>query len=286
MTAIAATGRRLTTKRGEALSPMRLTEFQVTATKHLKAGGMAMMVAAGTVEPGATGTGNVCLGVSQSDVDNSLSLSPAPTAQIETGIWSMSQTGTTITKAAVGSTVYMADDQTVTLSDSGNSPAGTCVGIDDDGSSVLVAISPVLPITSHGFAIQSRSLTLAPADFVAGQGTGADTNGTARTYNLGAALPAGALLRGYMARVVTTAVGNTTLSATIGSTGAVTEVGTALDLMGTVGYTVGTVGAKKDTKPTAAQLLVTVTPDGGSKVSAATVGEFHVTVWFADGTGI
>jgi hypothetical protein len=198
----------------------------------------------------------------------------------------MFQTGPTITEAHIGTVCYMADDQTVTLSPTGASPCGVIVNIDDDGTSPIVAISPLIPITSNGFALQSRSLILTPASFVAGQGTGADTNGTARVYNLDAALPAGALLRGYMCRRVTAATGNTTLSATIGSTGAATEVATAIDLMAAAGYTIGTAGAAKDTKPTAAQLLVTVTPDGGSKVSQCTVGELHITVWFVDGTEI
>jgi hypothetical protein len=243
-----------------------------------------MLVSAGTCEPGALGSGNVCLGVSQGEYDNTSSLSPAPVALIETGNFPMFQTGTTITKSHIGQVVYMADDQTVTLSPVGASPCGVVVDIDDDGTSPIVAISPLLAIT--GLEIQSRTLILNPASFVAGQGTGADTNGTARTYNLDVPLPAGALLRGYMARVITAATGNTTLTATLGSTGAVSEIATALDLMSAPGYKIGTAGASKDSKPTAAQLLITVTPDAGSKVSQCTVGELHVVVWFIDGTGI
>lgn len=294
MTAIASTGRRLTTKRAESLGPNKLN-IAVTATKHLKAGGMAMLVAAGTVEPGATGTGNVCLGVSQGDYDNTNSLSPAPVALIETGQFSFFQTGTTITRAHIGTTVYMADDQTVTLSDAGNSPAGTVVDIDDNGTSVIVAISPLLPITSHGFAIQSRSLSLAATQYAAGQGTGADTNGTARRYNLGAVLPAGAVVLGHLLRVVTANTVNTTLSAAVGvitPTDDFDTIVTAQDMQATAGYYAGTLGDAPDSSTLngqafykGGQLTVTVTPDVGSKVSAAD-GEFHATVWFVDGTGI
>ncbi len=295
MTAIASTGRRITKAVGEALGPNRI-QLAVTATKFVKPGGLAMLVAAGTCEPGASGTGNVCLGVCDNGADNTNSLSPAPVALIRTGNFSLLQTGTTITAANIGTTVYMADDQTVTLTATGNSPAGTCVGIDDDGTSVIVAVSPLLPIVGNGFAIQSRTLKLTPASFVAGQGTGADTNGTARRYNLGAALPAGAIVVDHLCRVVTAATGNTTLSAAIGPVTPVDDFDTmvtAQDMMTTAGYYAGTLGDAPDsstlTGQTAyggAQLTVTVTPDGGSKVSACTVGEFHVVVYFRDATGI
>lgn len=295
MTAIASTGRRLTKKSGAVLGPQKLN-IAVTAAKHVKAGGMVMLVAAGTCEPGAAGTGNVCLGVSIADTDNSSSLSPAPVATIETGNFSFFQTGTTITAAHIGTTVYMADDQTVTLDATGASPAGTVVGIDDDGTSVIVAISPLLPITSHGFAIQSRTLTLKPADFVAGQGSGADTNGTPRRYNLGAVLPAGAIVTDHMLRVVTATNAVTSLSAAVGCITPVDDFDTmvtAQDMQATAGYYAGTLGDAPDSSTLAgqqtyggAQLTVTVTPDAGEKVSAVTVGEFHVTVFFRDATGL
>ncbi len=295
MTAIAATGRRITKGSGEGLGPARI-QLAVTATKFIKPGGLAMLVAAGTCEPGATGTGNVCLGVCEDGADNTNSLSPAPIALIRTGNFSLLQTGTTITNAHIGTTVYMNDDQTVTLTATGNSPAGTCIGIDDDGTSVIVAVSPLLPIVANGFALQSRSLKLTPASFVAGQGTGADSNNTARRYSLGAALPAGAIVLGHLLRVVTAATGNTTLSAAVGVITPVDDFDTmvtAQDMMTTAGYYAGTLGDEPDSHDLAgqqvyggAQLTVTVQPDSGSKVSQCTVGEFHVTVWFLDGTGI
>lgn len=295
MTAIASTGRRVTPKRNEALSPSRITSLAVTATKHVKAGGMVMLVAAGTCEPGAAGTGNVCLGVSQTDTDNSLSLSPAPKPVIETGIFPFFQTGTTITNAHWGQTLYMADDQTVTLTATGNSPAGTMVGLDDDGTSVNVAISPLLPIIANGFALQSRTLILNPASFVAGQGSGADTNGTVRRYNLGAALPAGAIVLGHILRGVTATNAVTSLSAAVGCITPVDDFDTMVtadDMQAAASYRAGTLGDAPDSSTLAgqqtyggAQLTVSVTPNAGEKVSAVTVGEYHVTVWFLDGTG-
>lgn len=294
MTAIAATGRRLIQPRTPELTPLRITDIAVTATKHVKAGGMVMLVAAGTCEPGATGTGNVCLGVSQDDADNTLSLADPPKPVIRTGIYPMFQTGTTITKAHIGTTVYMADDQTVTLDDSGNSPAGTCVGIDDDGTSVLVAISPLLPITSHGFAIQSRTVTIVAGPSVgsklgtdAGIGTGADTDNTNRVYPIGAAVPAGAIFMGLAIHLVTPFVNPlSSLALTVGGTDADGLV-SAFDLVGSsAGYYDGTAGAQNIEAARVAsvsgqQLTATLDPGATDKVSENTAGEVKITVFYA-----
>lgn len=296
MTAIASTGRRLTKKSAESLGPNRLN-MAVTATKHAKAGGMAMLVAAGTCEPGALGTGNVCLGVFQGDYDNSGSLSPAPVALIETGNFSFFQTGTTITKAHIGTTVYMADDQTVTLDATGASPAGTVVGIDDDGTSVIVAISPLLPITSHGFAIQSRTVTLvggastgSKLGTAAGVGTGADTDNTNRVYPIGAAMPAGAMFMGLAIHLVTPFTNPaSSLALTIGGTDADGLV-SAFDLVGSsAGYFDGTAGAQnieagREASIKGQQITATLDPDAADKVSESTVGEVKITIFYLDAT--
>ncbi len=297
MTAIASTGRRLTPKMSEVLGPQKYN-LAVTATKKIKAGGLVMLVSAGTVEPGATGTGNVCLGVAQDEYDNSSSLSPAPVAHVEPGNYSLYQTGTTITKAHIGTTVYMADDQTVTLDDSGNSPAGTVVGIDDDTTSVIVAISPLLPITSHGFAIQSRTVTIVDGaatatayGTAAGSGSGADTDNTNRVYPIGAACPAGAVYVGHMIHL-TEAFANplTSLALTIGGTDD-DGIVSAFDLTTTAGYYDGTAGAQNiEAAKVAAiagqQLTATLSPGATDKVSECTAGQVKVTVFFLDaGTG-
>ncbi len=258
---------------------------------------MVMLVSAGTCEPGATGNGNVCLGVSQDDADNSASLAAPPKPVIRTGTFPMFQTGTTITKAHIGTTVYMADDQTVTLSDSGNSPAGTCVGLDDDGTSVLVAISPLLPITSHGFAIQSRTLSIVGGatsgvklGTAAGVGTGADTDNTNRVYPIGAAMPAGAVFLGLAIHLVTPFTNpGSSLALTIGGTDADGLV-SAFDLVGSsAGYFDGTAGAQnieaaKVAALTGQQITATLDPYVTDKVSESTVGEVKITIFFADAT--
>ncbi len=296
MSAIASTGRRLTVKKGEALGPSKL-DIAVTATKHVKAGGMVMLVAAGTCEPGALGTGNVCLGVAQADYDNTDSVSPAPVAHVETGNFSFYQTGTTITRAHIGTTLYMADDQTVTLNATGASPAGTMVDLDDDGTSPIVAISPLLPITSSGFTIQSRTLSIvggatsgAKLGTAAGVGTGADTDNTNRLYPIGAAMPAGAVFLGLAIHLVTPFTNpGSSLALTVGGTDA-DGIVSAFDLVGSsAGYFDGTAGAQnieaaKVAALTGQQITATLDPYVTDKVSESTVGEVKITIFFADAT--
>jgi hypothetical protein len=288
MTAIATGGRRDTKKEGEALSPQRIG-MAVTAAKTLKPGGLVCMITAGTCEPGKTGTGLVALGVCYDAVDNSGSLSPAPVATIHTGQFEFENSANSdlIAAANIGQTVYMVDDQTVALTDGGGtrSPAGTLVDMSDAGKPV-VAVSPLLPISAHGFALQSVTKEIvAGVDTLAGQGTGADTNGTARVYNLGSALPAGAVLMGFIIHLKTTFSGNTTLVAKVGTSTDDDAITTTANMMATAGYTQGTVGDDYvGLMPVDTQLVLTLTPDGGSKVSAAAAGDAKVTVWYVDGT--
>ena len=291
MSAIAAGDRRLTKQFGYDLSPHAF-DIAVTATKIAKAGGLAMLVSAGTVEPATTSTGNVILGVFEKEVDNSASLSPAPVAHVRTGVFSFEQTGTTITNSHIGTTVYAADDQTVTLSATGTSPAGTCMGLDDDGK-VKVAVSPLLPITSHGFAIQSRTVTIvggastgSKLGTAAGVGTGADTDNTNRVYPVGAIMPAGAMYVGHSIHLVTPFTNpGSSLSLTVGGTNPAGLV-SAFDLVGSsAGYYDGTAGAQNIEAARLAavsgqQVTATLDPATLDKVSESTTGEVAITVYF------
>lgn len=133
--------------------------------------------------------------------------------------------------------------------------------------------------------VEMRSLTItAGTTTAAGQGTGADTDGTPRTYDIGAGLPDGALLIGYIVDLETSFTGNTTLDLQVGVTGDVDAICAACDLMGTAGHTQGTAGATPTGLPSAPQLLATVTPDVASKVSEAATGSATITVFYVDAT--
>ncbi len=143
--------------------------------------------------------------------------------------------------------------------------------------------------------ILCKQLILTPASFVAGVGTGADTNGTARRYNLGTALPAGAIITRHMIHKVTACNAVTSLIASIGVITPVDDFDTLVtttDMKATAGYYQGTAGDAGEFAATdaiqavygGAQLTVSITPDAGEKVSAVTVGNCVITVFYLDAT--
>jgi hypothetical protein len=279
-----------TQKFGSGVAP-EITNLAVKAGSHVKAGSIAMGNSSGTCEPGTSAAGLVCLGRSEGDYDNTASLDPAPVARVASGIFGWDQHGTTIDAGKIGKTCYVYDEHTVTLDSSSRSPAGVIVGIADDGK-VMVATSPAFAFDTDSddgttYPILSVEKTIvAGVDTVAGQGTGADTNGTARVYNVGAALPDGAVLAGYSVhRVSAFGAENTTLAAKLGATGDDDSIMTTVDLKGAAGYTQGTPGDDYvGLMPSAPQVLLTLTPDVASKVSAAVTGEVKVKIFYIDAT--
>jgi len=284
MTAIATGARRDTKQHGEGVHPSRL-DVPVLATKIVKAGSLVVGNSSGTCEPGRSAAGLVALGRAEAEADNSASLSPAPKAKIETGIFSWFQTGTAITNGDRGKTAYVYDDQTVTLDGTSRSAAGVIIGLDDDGQ-VMVATSPDLPFTDSDdgspFAVLSTSVELATADMAAGHGTGADTNGTARKYNIQSALPDGAVVISHAIHLETAFVLTGGLDLKVGGTDDDAIV-SAFDLESTAGYYDGTAGAKPTGMYGGQQLAAILTPDGSHKVSAAT-GKVKITVFYIDAT--
>lgn len=143
MTALAKN--RDTKELGLGLSPLVLV-LPVTATKHIYAGSFVAMSAAGTFEPASTLTTLKAIGRATKEVDNSLSLSPAPTCEVETGIflWGNSAAADAIANDDIGKSCYLVDDQTVALTDGTGtrSFAGKICGL--VGSQVAVATSPIL----------------------------------------------------------------------------------------------------------------------------------------------
>jgi len=165
-------------------------------------------------------------------------------------------------------------------------------GTGDPNARAEAVIAGFFPGAFSGVVL-TKQFTLNANSYAAGQGTGADTNGTARRYHLGTALPAGAIVIGHMIHVVTANTVNTTLSAAIGTitpTDDFDTMVTAQDLQATAGYYAGTLGDAPDSSTLngqqfygGGQLTITVTPDNGSKVSAAD-GSAVVSVFYMDAT--
>lgn len=84
------------------------------------------------------------LGVADAEVDNSSGAAAAKSVPVRRGafVFKNSSAGDQITKAEVGSAVYCVDDQTVakTNGTSTRAFAGICVGLDDNGTDVIVEV--------------------------------------------------------------------------------------------------------------------------------------------------
>ncbi|MDT4835796.1 hypothetical protein FQZ97_694710 [compost metagenome] len=109
----------------------------IAASTVIFAGALVCLNAAGNAVPGATATTLKARGVAQEHVDNSSGA--AGDARIETrrGVFAFanSAAGDEITRADIGATAYIVDDQTVAKTDgtSTRSVAGTIRDVDSDG---------------------------------------------------------------------------------------------------------------------------------------------------------
>lgn len=142
MTAMNAGDRRLTAKHGDGIVEFKF-DLPVKAGDFINAGSLVVMNNDGTLSPGSTATGLVAMGRADFQVDNTGSLSPAPVCRVTTGIYSWVNDGDDLDDGDIGSVVYVKDDQTVTGTSTGASPAGIFMGLDDKGQA-KVAMSPLL----------------------------------------------------------------------------------------------------------------------------------------------
>lgn len=117
-------------------------EFPVAAATKIYAGAIVMLNASGDATKGATATGQTCVGRAEEQVDNT-GAAGAKTVKVRKGVfrWANSAAGDAITRAEIGDTCYIVDDQTVAKTDGTGtrSAAGKIVDVDADGVWVLVA---------------------------------------------------------------------------------------------------------------------------------------------------
>lgn len=109
----------------------------VAAGAVLFAGALVAVNAAGNLVAGSTATGLKGFGRSEARFDNTGGAAGAITAEVRTGVFRFANSAAAdaITRADVGATAYIVDDQTVAKTDGSGtrSPAGTIYDIDAQG---------------------------------------------------------------------------------------------------------------------------------------------------------
>ena len=110
--------------------------FPMAASVTIFAGALVMLNASGNATPGAVATGQIAVGRAEETVTNGATAAAAVVA-VKAGVfrWGNSASADAITKAHIGDTCFIVDDQTVALTDgtSTRSAAGTIVDVDDAG---------------------------------------------------------------------------------------------------------------------------------------------------------
>lgn len=114
--------------------------FDVAAAVVCRAGGIAVLDAAGNVKPGVTAAGLICAGRFEETVDNSAGAAAAVKAKVGGGVfrYGNSAAGDAITKAEIGDTCYLVDDQTVAKTDGVGTRSAAGKIVDVDGAGVWV----------------------------------------------------------------------------------------------------------------------------------------------------
>jgi hypothetical protein len=141
----------LSADRNTVKRPALEFEYPVAASKKCYTGGIAVLDSSGNVEPGATATGKICVGRFTKTVDNSSGLAAALDAPVEYGTFKwVNSSSDPVTKANIGDTVYIEDDQTVSKTNGGatQSACGQMVDIESDGVWVKTEPQPQLGLLS------------------------------------------------------------------------------------------------------------------------------------------
>ncbi|MEX0852580.1 MAG: hypothetical protein WD036_04760 [Bauldia sp.] len=136
----------LTADRNTARLDGDVDEYPVLASTKIFAGSMVVLDASGWAKPAVTATGLVAAGRAEHQADNSAGANGDISVKVRRGAFKFANSADAdeITKAEIGDTCYIVDDQTVAKTASGKSPAGLIVSVDDQGVGVFMGYGPLL----------------------------------------------------------------------------------------------------------------------------------------------
>lgn len=123
----------LTADRSTDIRDGKQSVHPMAAATEVFKGSLAVLDSAGNAEPGSTATGKTAIGRAE-EYKNNTGLAAAESIEIREGTfkWANSS-GDPVTKADIGASVYIEDDQTVCKTATGKSQAGIMTQIDSDG---------------------------------------------------------------------------------------------------------------------------------------------------------
>lgn len=124
----------LTADRNTPMKDGELISVPVATTKKIFAGSLVAADANGYATPGAVAATLTALGRAEETVDNSAGGNGAKSVNVRRGVFRFAnKAGDLVTQALLGKPCYIEDDQTVRLTATGASIAGTVMGVDADG---------------------------------------------------------------------------------------------------------------------------------------------------------
>jgi len=125
----------LTADRNTARRENRMFVDPVAAAVKIFAGAIVMLDASGNAKPGVTGVGLVARGRAEEQVDNLTGAAGAKAVKVERGVFAYKSDGT-LTRANIGKTVYVVDDQTFAATDgtATRSAGGTLKDLEGTGA--------------------------------------------------------------------------------------------------------------------------------------------------------
>jgi len=150
--------------------------YPVAAATTIYAGSLVVLDSSGNAEPATDATGKIAVGRCDEYVDNSAGAAAAKTVKVRAGefLWANSATNT-LTKANIGDTVYIVDDQTVDSLSTSSSAAGVMTQIESSGA-VWVKTEP--PTTLSGGLAAANNLSDVGTVATARTNLGLDTMAT------------------------------------------------------------------------------------------------------------
>lgn len=107
----------------------------MAAAVKIFAGAIVVLDAAGNAKPAITATGLTARGRAEEQMDNVAGIAGAKSVRVETGTFACGSDGT-LTRANIGKTVYLVDDQTLAATDGTGtrSAAGTLKDLEGSGA--------------------------------------------------------------------------------------------------------------------------------------------------------